>query len=190
MLGVGDVVVGAARGILVVSIERAGHTGLDQKLVEPVDHAGALVDPNLPDAGVALARGVTHKLVEKLALVVGHTGGLAVLGVDGAEPMTRVAHDGALLGNDEVHAELGGRSGGGHTGVASAYNKQLALASLDDVGLSDLGSGAEPVLGAALGSLGLSLLGSGSKGEAACSGNSCGCGGTGGEKRTAGHFHG
>ena len=104
--------------------------------------------------------------------------------------MTRGAHDGALFGDDEVHAELSGRSGGGHTGVAGAYDKQLTLASLNDVGLSNLGSGAEPVLGAALGSLGLSQLGSSGKSDAARSGNGCGCGGTGGEKRTAGHFHG
>ena len=188
VLGEGDVVVGAARGVLVVGVQGAGHTGLGEQLVEPVDHRGALVDPDLPDAGVALARGVAHELVEQLALVVGHAGGLAVLGVDGAQPVTGLAHHGALLGDDEVHAQLGGGGGGGHAAVAGAHDEQLALAGLDDVGLGDLGGGAQPVLGAALGVLGLGLLGDG-HGEAASGGGHGGGGGSAGEEGAAGHFH-
>ena len=104
--------------------------------------------------------------------------------------MARGTHDGALLGNNEVHAELGSRGGGGHTGVAGTNDEQLALAGLYDVGLSDLGGGAEPVLGAALRGLGQSLLRSCGEGETARGGNGSGRSGTGGEKRTAGHFHG
>ena len=61
VLGVGDVV-DATSGVLVVGVELAGKTGPGKDGVDPVDHAGGLVDPDLPDALVAHARGVAGGL--------------------------------------------------------------------------------------------------------------------------------
>ena len=112
---------------------------------DPLDHLLALAKPGLDDALVHAARSIARQLVEHPHLIdwIGHFQG--VLGVDGAHVLAGVAHARALLGYNEVEAEVARGAGGHHTGVAGADDEEVGVAGVHKVGIGHSGFFAEPV---------------------------------------------
>ena len=135
----------AARLVIDIIVEGARHAGLREDGVDPVDHAGALLDPHADDALVALARGVARELVEQAPFVHMRAGCLGVLCVDGAEPVAAALDGAGLLAQHEVDAQIGGRGGCGHPAVSCADDQQVGLLRLLDVAGGDVGRAAQPV---------------------------------------------
>ena len=186
-----------ARVGLEVNVESVAVHDVD----EPVAHLGGVVDPVLDDLLVHLAVGIAGELVEHEHGVGFLAGFLALRGVAHAVPVARGAQKTGLLADLEVEAEVRCRGSGNHAGVATANDEQVGLARLDDIGIGDLGRGAEPVdvghvLDAPRGRLvGLGVaLGVGGRGALVChggAGNAHGGGCCGGacDKVPAGEFH-
>ena len=139
----GQVVVGAARGVVARHVDDALLAGGLHVAAHPLDGLGGVLDEHLDEVAVGLARGVAADLVEELAGVHGLLA-LGVLGVDAAQILARLGHAGGALHADAVEAQLGGGRGGGGTGAARTDHEDVAVVGGGDVRLGDLRFLAEP----------------------------------------------
>ena len=142
----GQVVVGAARGMVTRHVDNAFLARSVHVAADPVDGVGGVVDEHLDKVAVGLTGGVTANLVEKLASVDG-LGALGVLGVDAAEVLAGLGHAGGALNRDAVEAQLGGGGGSGRTGATRTDDEDIAVVGGRDVGSIHLGLSAKPCRG-------------------------------------------
>ena len=144
VLGDGGVVQSAA--LLFAAVVGKHHSlayGIEHGRV-PLDRLGALVDPHLDEVAVALAACVAGKFVEEHARVGLDARVLDELGVHGAHVLTRFRNDGKLLGEEEVKPHVKGGCRACQACGAGAHDEQRGLRGVGDVGLGNLGFGAEP----------------------------------------------
>ena len=142
----GQVVVGAARGMVARHVDDAFLARSVHVAADPFDGLGGVVDEHLDEVAIGLAGGVAADLVEELAGVDGLLAG-SVLGVDAAEILAGLRHASSALNRDAVETQLGGSRGGSRTGTARTDDEDVAIVGCRDVGSVHLGLGAKPCRG-------------------------------------------
>ena len=117
---------------------------------QPVDHLAGIVDPYLDEIGIHVTACVADNLLQSLGLVNLELGVLLKaleleLGVDRADILTDAGRSFALFNDEDLRALLGGGHGGDPAARAAANHQYLGIQLFLDVGIADLGLGAQPI---------------------------------------------